>query len=159
MTSRGTAFAYKGVEKPAGQVTRELSVRYIVEGSLRRVADRIRIAVRLIDALADHQLWAGHYEPVDLSSVHDEIVDKVLQAIEPQLYFAEETRASQSPIGNLGAWECIVRALSLMNSRPSSYSIMAATETIGLVIDAMRKIASVFIGPPAALSRKPAASA
>ena len=57
--------------------------------------------------------------------MHDEIVDKVLQAIEPQLYFAEETRARRSPVGNLGAWECIVRALSLMNSRARPHVIGA----------------------------------
>lgn len=104
---------------PATEVARKLGVRYLLEGGMRQAGGRTRITARLIDALADHQLWVERYErDADAAfAVLDEIVDQVLGAVEPQLYFAEEFRARHTSTDDLNAWECIVRALSLMNSR------------------------------------------
>jgi len=94
-------------------------VRYLLQGSIRKVADHARIAVQLVDGLLDHDIWAEQYDRdiVDIFAVQAEICDKVIAAVEPQLYLAERIRAERTRPECLNAWECIVRALSLMNTR------------------------------------------
>jgi tetratricopeptide (TPR) repeat protein len=88
-------------------------------GALRQEAGRRRITVQLIDAIADHQIWAERYDRdfVERLAVQDEICEHIVAAIEPQLYIAEQVRVQRKSPANLNGWECIVRALSLMNSR------------------------------------------
>jgi TolB-like protein len=116
---RVSSFACKGQSIGTAQIVRNLGVRYLLDGSIRRTADRLRITVQLVDGIADHQIWAERY---DLDNDHsftkqDEICAKVATAVEPQLYLAEHLRAQRKSHVNLNGWECIVRALSLMNSR------------------------------------------
>ena len=88
-------------------------------GALRQETGRRRISVQLIDAIADRQIWAERYDRdfIDRFTVQDEICEHVVAAIEPQLYIAEQVRVQRKSPANLNGWECIVRALSLMNSR------------------------------------------
>ena len=119
VTSRNSSFAYKHKEITTTQAARELGVRYMVQGSVRYASGRVRIAVQLIDALADYQLWAERYDR-DLENalaVQDEIADKVVTAIAPQVYFAEDIRIQRKVARDYNAWECMVRALALMNGR------------------------------------------
>jgi TolB-like protein len=131
VASRASSFAYKGRAIGTKAIARELGVRYLLEGSIRKVADRARMAVRLVDGVLDQQIWAEQYDRdiVDIFAVHAEICDKVMAAVESQLYLAERIRAERTRPENRNAWECIVRALSLMNARDKS----SAAEAHGLL--------------------------
>jgi TolB-like protein len=127
VVSRSSSFAYQGKAIATRQIARQLGVRYVLESSVRQVAGRLRIAALLIDGLTNHHLWAEHYDRdvADIFAVQDEITEKVVAAIEPQVYFAEDFRAQRKSLENLNAWECMVRALSLMNSRWKSHVVTA----------------------------------
>lgn len=92
---------------------------YTLRGVVQRVDGRIRVSVRLIDAATDHQSWAERYdrEVGDAFAIQDDIAEKVATTLSSQLYAAENRRAKLKTTKNLAAWDCIVRALSLMNTR------------------------------------------
>jgi adenylate cyclase len=85
--ARNSTFVYKGKPVKVKQVSEELGVRYVLEGSLQRSADRVRITVQLIDALTGHHLWAKRYDRdlVDLFAMQDEITTKILMTLEIML--------------------------------------------------------------------------
>jgi adenylate cyclase len=120
--SRNSSFTYKGKAVELKQAGRELGVRFFLEGSIRRAGNRVRIAAQLIDAISGHHVWAERYDRdiVDIFVVQDEITERVVSAIEPRLYALEGLRAKRKPPDSLDAWECVVRALSLMNTRAKS---------------------------------------
>jgi len=119
VVSRNSAFAYKSQQVDVQRVARELGVRYVLEGSVRKAGTRARITAQLIDAVSGHHVWAERYDQElgDIFAVQDAITEQVVAAIEPQLYAAEGIRAKRKPPESLDAWECVVRALSLINSR------------------------------------------
>ena len=131
VASRNSAFAYRGKPVDVRQVARELSVRYVLEGSVRKVGPRARITAQLLDAISGHHVWAERYDRdlSDIFAVQDEITEQVVAAIEPQLYAAEGIRAKRKPPESFDAWECVVRALSLMNSRARA-DVAAARELL-----------------------------
>jgi tetratricopeptide (TPR) repeat protein len=96
------------------QVAAELGVRYVVEGSVRRSGDRVRITAQLNDTATGSHLWAEHYDRdlVDVFAVQDEITDAIVTAIEPQIYAAEDFRSRRKPPNNVDAWDLVMRALS-----------------------------------------------
>jgi tetratricopeptide (TPR) repeat protein len=96
------------------QVGRELGVRYVLEGSVRKAGQRVRITGQLIDATIGNHVWAERYdrELADIFAVQDEITERVVGAIEPELYAAEHFRSQRKPPESLDAWECVIRALS-----------------------------------------------
>ena len=112
--ARNSAFTYKGRAVDVKQVGRELGVRYVLEGSVRRGGNRLRITAQLIDAATGNHLWAERYDRdlADLFAVQDEITERVVAAIEPELYAAEHIRSQRKPPDSLDAWECVIRALS-----------------------------------------------
>jgi TolB-like protein len=118
VASRASSFALKGRAIGTRQIARRLAVRYVLGGSIRACAGRARIAVKLADGLLDHHIWAEQYDCdiTDTFAVQQKICDKVMAAVEPQLYLAERLRAERTTPKNLNAWECIVRALALMNT-------------------------------------------
>src|SRR4029077_17181648 len=89
-------------------------VRYLLEGSVRRAGNRMRITAQLVDAISGNHVWAERYdrELADIFAVQDEITERVGAAIEPQLYAAEHFRSQRKPPKSLDAWECVVRALA-----------------------------------------------
>ncbi|MGH6933524.1 MAG: adenylate/guanylate cyclase domain-containing protein, partial [Dongiaceae bacterium] len=111
--SRNSAFAFKGQSISVREISRKLGVRYIVEGSVRRAANRLRITAQLIDAMDDAHLWAERYDRqlADIFDVQDEVVRAILAAIEPQLLSSERGRALRKPPENLDAWENYQRGL------------------------------------------------
>ena len=111
--ARNSSFTYKGKSPDIRQVARELGVRYVLEGSLRRSGDRVRVSVQLIDGISGNHLWAERYDRdvVDIFAVQDDITRKVVSAIEPQLYAAENLRIQTRPPESLDAWGCVIRAL------------------------------------------------
>jgi adenylate cyclase len=117
--ARNSSFTYKGRMVDVKQVGRELGVRYALEGSVRKAANRVRVTAQLIDAGTGHHVWAERYdrELAAIFALQDEITERVVAAVEPQLYAAEGIRAKRKPPESLDAWECVVRALSCVNSR------------------------------------------
>jgi adenylate cyclase len=111
--ARNSTFALKGQSLEVKEVGRKLGVRYVVEGSVRRAGNRIRITAQLIDASNDTHLWAERYDRdlEDIFSVQDEVTLAIVTAIEPHLESTERERARRKPPENLGAWECHQRGL------------------------------------------------
>src|SRR4051794_33551772 len=112
--ARNSSFIYKGKAVHMKQVAEELGVGYVVEGSVRKGGDRVRITAQLNDVATGSHLWAERYDRnlADVFAVQDEITERIVAAIEPQLYAAENFRAERKPPGSMDAWDLLMRALS-----------------------------------------------
>jgi TolB-like protein len=110
--ARNSTFVYKRRAVDVKQVSRELGVRYVLEGSVRRAGNRLRISAQLIDAMTGGHHWAERYdrELGDIFAVQDEITRSVAGAIEPHLLAAEGVRALSRSSDDLGAWDLVARA-------------------------------------------------
>jgi TolB-like protein/class 3 adenylate cyclase len=97
--ARNTAFAYKGSAPDVRQIGRELNVRYVLEGSVQRGGNRLRVNVQLIDAETGNHLWAERFDKpaADLFDIQDEVVSRLANTLDSQLIEAEAQRASRSP--------------------------------------------------------------
>jgi adenylate cyclase len=109
--ARNSSFTYKGKAVDVKQVSRELGVRYVVEGSVRKAGRRVRVSAQLIDAPSGHHLWAETYdrELEDLFELQDEITTAIVAAINPELQRAEMERAVRKPPQSLDAYEHSMR--------------------------------------------------
>jgi TolB-like protein/Flp pilus assembly protein TadD len=112
--ARNSAFVYKGHAVDVKQVGADLGVRYVLEGSVRKSGQRVRIASQLLDALTGDHIWAERYdrELSDIFALQDEITTSVTAAIEPKLLAAEGIRTETRSIEDLSAWDLVARALS-----------------------------------------------
>jgi adenylate cyclase len=110
--ARTTSFTFKGKSVDIRQVSRELGVRYVLEGSVRRISDRVRITAQLIEAETGNHIWAERYDRnlEDIFSVQDEITAQVVGSIHPEVLSAEMRRARQKPTESLDVWNYAVRA-------------------------------------------------
>jgi adenylate cyclase len=109
--ARNSSFAYKGNAIDVKRVGRELGVRYVLEGSVRRGGERVRVNAQLIDAETGNHIWADRYDRdlADVFAVQDEITLAVTRAIGPAVDDAEQRRALRKPPESLGAWETYLR--------------------------------------------------
>jgi TolB-like protein len=112
--ARNSSFMYKGKSVHLKQVAEELGVGYVVEGSVRKVSDRVRITAQLNDVATGSHIWAERYDRnlADVFAVQDEITEAIVATIEPQLYAAENFRAQRKPPDSMDAWDLVMRALS-----------------------------------------------
>ena len=112
--ARNSSFTFKGKAVHLKQVAEDLGVRYVIEGSVRKVGDRVRITAQLNDVVTGSHLWAERYDRdlADVFAVQDEITEAIVAAIEPQLYAAENFHAQRKAPGSLDAWDLVMRALS-----------------------------------------------
>jgi TolB-like protein/Tfp pilus assembly protein PilF len=112
--ARNSTFVYKGRAVHIRQIAEELGVHYVVEGSVRRSGDRVRITAQLNDVVTGSHIWGERYDRclTDLFAVQDEITDAIVAAIEPQIYAAENFRAKRKPPNSMDAWDLVMRALS-----------------------------------------------
>ncbi|MGB8402379.1 winged helix-turn-helix domain-containing tetratricopeptide repeat protein [Bradyrhizobium sp.] len=112
--ARNSSFVYKGKSVHIGQIGEELGVDYVVEGSVRKDGDRVRISAQLNDVTTGGHIWAERYDRslADVFAVQDEITRAIVAAIEPQLYAAENFRAQRKAPDNMDAWDLVMRALS-----------------------------------------------
>ena len=112
--ARNSSFIYKGKAVHMKQVAEELGVGYVVEGSVRKGGDRVRITAQLNDVATGSHIWAERYDRglADVFAVQDEITEAIVAAIEPQLYAAESFRAQRKPPDSMDAWDLVMRALS-----------------------------------------------
>jgi TolB-like protein len=110
--ARNSTFVYKHRAVDVKQVARELGVRYVLEGSVRRAGKQVRISAQLVDAVTGGHHWAERYDRKlgDIFSVQDEITQSVAGAIEPRLLAAEGVRVLSRSPNDLGAWELVARA-------------------------------------------------
>jgi adenylate cyclase len=113
--ARNSSFIYKGKAVDVKRAARDLGVRYVLEGSVRKGGDRVRISAQLIDASTGNHIWADRYdgELSDVFTLQDEITKKVVAAIEPRLLEAEGLRSQTRSPEELGAWDMVIRANSL----------------------------------------------
>lgn len=111
--ARNSSFSFKGQQLEIREIGERLGVRYVVEGSVRRIGNRVRITAQLIDAVEDKHIWAERYdrEIEDIFAVQDEVTLAIVQAIEPHLTSAEQQRALRKPPENLDAWENYQRGM------------------------------------------------
>jgi TolB-like protein len=128
--ARNSTFAYKGRAVDVKQIGRELGVRYVLEGSLRKTADRVRITAQLIDAATGAHVWAERHDRKsdDIFALQDEIALSVVSAIEPSLRRAEVERVKRKRPDNLDAYDLVLRAQS------DVYSGMPDRATKALVV-------------------------
>jgi TolB-like protein/DNA-binding winged helix-turn-helix (wHTH) protein len=112
--ARNSSFAYKGRFVDVKQVGRELGVRYVLEGSVRRSMNQVRVTAQLVDALSGAHLWADRFDDAleDIFDLQDRVAARVASEIEPRLAQVELERAKRKPTVNLGAYDYYVRALA-----------------------------------------------
>ena len=110
---RNTSFTYKGRSVDARQVGRDLGVRYVLEGSVRRAGERVRVNVRLIEAASAQQIWAFALDRnmADLFALQDEITEHVVAAIEPAMLDTEAARIARKSLADLSALDCFQRGM------------------------------------------------
>ena len=112
--ARNSSFVFKGKSVNLKQIATELGVGYVVEGSVRRAGDRLRITAQLNDAATGGHIWAERYDRdlADVFAVQDEITNAIVAAIEPEIYAAENFRARRKSPESMDAWDLVMRALS-----------------------------------------------
>ena len=116
--ARNSSFAYKGKSPDIRQVGRELGVRYVLEGSVRKAGSRLRITAQLIDAESGVHTWADRFEGSleHVFALQDEATDKVVVAIAPRVEQAEMARAKRRPPSNTDAYDCYLRGLACIST-------------------------------------------
>jgi len=130
--ARNSSFAYKGKSPDIRHVGRELGVRYVLEGSIRKAGDKVRINGQLILADTGANIWADRYDGStgDIFDLQDKVTTDVVIAVTPRLEHAETERAKRKPTGDQGAYDCYLRAIAsiylggaknLMNARQLGY--------------------------------------
>jgi adenylate cyclase len=116
--ARNSSFTYKGQAIDAKQIGRELGVRYLLEGSVRKAGGRVRITAQLIDALGGTHLWADHFDGSleDVFDLQDKVASSVAGVIEPALQAAETRRSADRPTNDLTAYDIYLRAYAMVFS-------------------------------------------
>jgi len=111
--SRHSSFVYKGVSKRAEEIGAELGVRYLLEGSVQRAAERVRITVQLIDAASGAHLWAERYdrEFKDIFAVQDDVTQRIVNVLQVKFAAAEHERIGHVGTANVEAHDCLLRGL------------------------------------------------
>jgi TolB-like protein len=115
--ARNSSFTYKGRAVEVKQVGRELGVRYVLEGSVRKAGERLRITGQLIDASTGMHLWADRFDGslADIFELQDRVATSVVSAIAPRLEEAEIARTSRKPTADLGAYDYYLRGMAAMH--------------------------------------------
>jgi TolB-like protein/class 3 adenylate cyclase/Tfp pilus assembly protein PilF len=113
--ARNSTLRYRGHRSSAADIAGELRVRYLLEGSVRRHGSRLRINAVLIDAGADREIWAEHYDGVDqdLFTFQDQIAASISAAIDPRVQEAEIARVRDRPTESFSAYDCVLRGLAV----------------------------------------------
>ena len=117
--ARNSSFAYKGRAVDAKQVGRELGVRYVLEGSVRKAGSRVRITGQLVEAATERHLWADHFEGAveDVFGLQDQVTMSVVGLIAPKLEQAEIERSRQKPTESLDSYDYYLRGMALATKR------------------------------------------
>jgi adenylate cyclase len=145
--ARHSAFTYKGKSVTLMQVGRELGVRYVLEGSVRKAQNRLRITAQLIDATSDHHIWAERYDRdlEDIFAVQDEVARQVAGALAVALKPGEAERLAHAPTDNLEAYDVYLRT-RMTFFPPTRANILTARGAYGHVIDTDPRFAGGHAG-------------
>jgi len=110
--ARNTSFTFKGKPMRVGHVCRDLGVRYLLEGSVRKAGNRIRVTAQLIDGTTEAHLWASRYDRNldDIFQVQDEITQAIVRSVAPETLGAETRRSQAMKLDDLNVWEQVLRA-------------------------------------------------
>ena len=137
--ARNSTFSYKGKAVDVRMVAKELGVRYVVEGSIRRAANRIRVAAQLIDALNGTQLWAEKYDRAleDVFAVQEELTQAIVAAIAPQIESFEFQKVRSVRAGNLNAYEMAMRARDIARRADREAEAVSHDEALRLASEAV----------------------
>jgi TolB-like protein len=143
--ARNSSFTYKGRVVGAKEVGRELGVRYVLEGSLRKTGNKVRITGQLIDATTGMHLWAERFEGRldDIFELQDQMAESVVGAIAPQLERAEIERAKHKPTESLDAYDYYLRGIAKLHSGTRE-SIEAALPLFRRAIELDSEFASAY---------------
>ena len=114
--ARNSVFTYKGKAVKVAEVGRELGVRYVLEGSVRKAEDRVRINTQLVDATTGHHLWSERYdrELKDIFALQDEIIQQIVVNLNVEIRQAELARVRRTPTNNLTAYDYLLRGMELL---------------------------------------------
>ena len=117
--SRNSSFSYRSTEKKSSEIAAELDARYMVEGSVRKGGNKVRVTVSLLDAVEDKQIWSQRWDRLldDIFEVQDEISQSVASIIAPALKTQEQKRLSSKKTSNFSAWDLYLKALGVYNDR------------------------------------------
>ena len=134
--ARNSTFVFKGQAVDLRQIGRDLGVRYILEGSVRKAANRIRITAQLIDAESGNHVWAERYDSSleDIFELQDEITTTIAGALEPEITQSERKRALRKPTENLGAWDLLQRGTAILWQQDRT-SLFNGMETIRQAVE------------------------
>jgi adenylate cyclase len=115
--ARNSTFTYKGRPVKVQDVAKELGARYVIEGSVRKGGDRVRVTVQLIDAKTGHHVWAERYDRNmdDIFSLQDEITERIVATVEPEIERAERQRSISKQPSNLQAWDFYLRGMAFLH--------------------------------------------
>ncbi len=129
--SRTSAFKYKGKAINIPEVARELGVQYVVEGSVRKAGDRVRVTVQLIDAETDRHVWAERYDRKleDIFAIQDEISQAIVATLPGRVEAARRERAAHKPTDNMAAYELVLGG-KLLHHRSDRQSNEAALDMV-----------------------------
>jgi len=113
--SRSASFRFRGSEIDTSRIARELNVRFVVEGSVRRMGERVRISVRLIDAESGSQVWAERFDRAlaEIFAVQDEVVQTIVGTLVGRVQVSDAERARRKPPASLEAYECVLKGNAL----------------------------------------------
>src|SRR3989441_4376795 len=125
--SRNSVFLYKGKAVKPEQVSQELGVRYVLEGSVRKAGSRVRITAQLIDATTGHHLWAERYDRdlQDIFAVQDEVTQQIVAALKVRLTDSEQSHWGRTPTINLAAYDYYLRGLECYGRRTQEATAQA----------------------------------
>lgn len=144
--ARNSTFTYKGRAVDIKQVGRDLGVRYVLEGSVRKAGARIRINGQLIDAASGTHLWADRFDGAleDVFDLQDRVTASVVGAIAPKLELAEIERAKRKPTGSLTAYDFYLRGMAYMHQDNSRESTDQALQMLGRAMELDHDFASAI---------------
>ena len=110
--SRNTSFKFKGQAVDVRKIAKDLGVQYVIEGSVRRAGNRVRVTVQLIDGESDTHIWAERYDRdlEDIFAIQDEITSAIVATLPGRVEAAARDRAERKPTGNMAAYECVLEA-------------------------------------------------
>ena len=134
--ARNSTFAYKGVNKDVRQIARELGVRYVLEGSVRKSGQRVRVTAELIDGSDGSHIWADRYEGQieDIFDLQDQLTEAIVGALEQSIRSSEIERARRKRPDSLDAYDCVMRAMPAIWSN----EVETAAQSLALLEEAMR---------------------
>ena len=128
--SRNSSFAYKGKSVEAKQIAEKLGVRYLLEGSVRKAGEQIRINAQLIDATSDHHLWAERYDGKmdNIFGLQDKITKKIVAALEVKLAKAEQKQLAGRETSNIAAYDAFLKGMDYLNRQSRSAKTLSYFE-------------------------------